>query len=142
MKVASLELSEKLYKLSGWGNGFKDLSTLSAYWRAGKLVDEPTIHKYAPDVLLGEFYGRMLFTVPAYDLSYLLDKMGKPFRDLSFHGWGLIEILPSGKMRKCVDSWMIHKKNIDAEHYLLFYYARRAYYAGVHKTVLDYRGFN
>jgi hypothetical protein len=57
-------------------------------------------------------------------------------------GWGLIEILPSGKLRKCVDSWMVHKKNIEAEHYLLFYYARRAYYAGVHKTVLDCRGFN
>lgn len=57
-------------------------------------------------------------------------------------GWGLIEILPSGKMRKSVDSWLAHKKNIDAEHYLLFYYARRAYYAGVHKTILDYRGYD
>lgn len=57
-------------------------------------------------------------------------------------GWGLIEILPNGKMRKCVDSWLVHKKNIDAELYLLFYYARRANYAGVHKTVLEYRGYD
>jgi len=57
-------------------------------------------------------------------------------------GWGLIEILPNGKMRKLVDSWLVHKKNIDAEHYLLFYYARRAYYAGVHKTVLKYRVYD
>lgn len=55
-------------------------------------------------------------------------------------GWGLIEILPNGKMRKLVDSWLTHKKNIDAEHYLLFYYARRAYYAGVHDAILGYRG--
>lgn len=57
-------------------------------------------------------------------------------------GWGLIEVLPSGKMRKTVDSWMVHKKNLDAEHYLLFYYARRAYYAGVHNAVLEYRGYD
>lgn len=57
-------------------------------------------------------------------------------------GWGLIEILPSGKMRKAVDSWEVLKKNIDAEHHLLFYYARRAFYAGVHNTVLEYRGYD
>lgn len=57
-------------------------------------------------------------------------------------GWGLIEILPSGKIRKSRDSWDVHKKNIEAEHYLLFYYARRAYYAGVHDTVLEYRGYD
>ncbi|CAB4152186.1 hypothetical protein UFOVP585_59 [uncultured Caudovirales phage] len=58
------------------------------------------------------------------------------------YGWGLIEILPSGKIRKSRDSYGNHKKNIDAEHYLLFYYARRAYYAGVHKTILEYRGYD
>ena len=56
------------------------------------------------------------------------------------YGWGLIEILPSNKMRKARDCYKNHKKNIDAEHYLLFYYARRAYYAGVHNAVLEYRG--
>lgn len=75
MNVASLELCKELYELSGWGNGYKDLSELAAYWKAGKFVDNPTIHKYSPDVLLGEFYGRMLFTVPAYHLGYLLSKM-------------------------------------------------------------------
>lgn len=57
-------------------------------------------------------------------------------------GWGLIEILPNNKMRKRVDSWLVHKKNIDAELYLLYYYARRAYYAGVHNTIIEYRGFD
>jgi len=57
-------------------------------------------------------------------------------------GWGLIEILPSNKMRKQVDSNSVFKKNIEAEHYLLFYYARRANYAGVHNDVLNYRGFD
>ncbi|MDV7992099.1 hypothetical protein [Rhodococcus sp. IEGM 1374] len=74
MKVASRKLSEDLYALSGWGNGFADLSELTAYWKAGKFLDNPTIHRWSPDVLLGEFYGRMLYTLPAYDLSYLLRK--------------------------------------------------------------------
>ena len=56
--------------------------------------------------------------------------------------WGLIEILPSGKMRKSRESCGVHKKNIEAEQYLLFYYARRAYYAGVHDTILKYRGYD
>ncbi len=57
-------------------------------------------------------------------------------------GWGLIEILPTNKMRKAVDSYQALKKDIDAEHYLLFYYARRAYYAGVHGAILEYRGYD
>jgi hypothetical protein len=56
--------------------------------------------------------------------------------------WGLIEVLPSGKLRKVRDSYVVQKKNLEAEHYLLFYYARRAYYAGVHKAILEYRGFD
>lgn len=56
--------------------------------------------------------------------------------------WGLIEILSDGKIRKARDSYGIHKKNIEAEHYLLYYYARRAYYAGVHKAILEYRGYD
>lgn len=56
--------------------------------------------------------------------------------------WGLIELLPNGKLRKVRDSYGNHKKNLEAEHHLLFYYARRAFYAGVHKTILDYRGFD
>lgn len=56
--------------------------------------------------------------------------------------WGLLYIYPDGKVRKQRDCYRPHKKNMDAEHHLLFYYARRAYYAGVHKTVLDYRGYD
>lgn len=57
-------------------------------------------------------------------------------------GWGLLEILPNNKIRKSRDCWRVLKKNLEAEHYLLYYYARRAYYAGVHKAVIDYRGFD
>ncbi|MGR6521634.1 hypothetical protein ACU5JM_08365 [Rhodococcus erythropolis] len=56
-------------------------------------------------------------------------------------GWGLLWIYPSGQVRKQRESRGF-KKNIEAEHYLLFYYARRAYYAGVHDTVLEYRGYD
>lgn len=72
-------------------------------------------------------------------------------------GWGLLYIYPSGVVREAkssyvpdlnplnADSWKYNgsfKKDISAEHYLLFYYARRAYYAGVHETILKYRGFD
>lgn len=56
--------------------------------------------------------------------------------------WGLLYVYPDGKVRKQRESVGRFKKNIDAEHHLLFYYARRAYYAGVHKTVLEYRGYD
>lgn len=56
--------------------------------------------------------------------------------------WGLIEILPSGKLRKARDGIRFPNKNTEAEHHALFYYARRAYYAGVHKSILEYRGFD
>lgn len=56
--------------------------------------------------------------------------------------WGLLYIYPDGKVRKQRESTGRFKKNIEAEHHALFYYARRAYYAGVHKAVLEYRGFD
>lgn len=56
--------------------------------------------------------------------------------------WGLLYIYPDGKVRKQRESTWNHKKNIDAEYHLLFYYARRSYYAGVHKAVLEYRGYD
>lgn len=56
--------------------------------------------------------------------------------------WGLLYIYPDGKVRKQVESWGNFKKNIDAEYHLLFYFARRAYYAGVFGSVLEYRGFD
>ena len=56
--------------------------------------------------------------------------------------WGLLYVLPDGRIRKQRECYRPFKKNIEAEHHLLFYYARRAFYAGVHKTVLEYRGYD
>lgn len=56
--------------------------------------------------------------------------------------WGLLYIYPDGKIRKQRMAFNKFKKNVEAEHYLLFYYARRAYYAGVHGAVLEYRGYD
>lgn len=56
-------------------------------------------------------------------------------------GWGLLYIYPSGKARKVVHALRLNK-NLDAEHYLLYYYARRAVYAGVHASILAYRGYD
>ena len=58
------------------------------------------------------------------------------------YGWGLLYIYPSGVVRTQRHSTFFNKKDINAEYHALFYYARRAYYAGVHDTVLAYRGFN
>lgn len=56
-------------------------------------------------------------------------------------GWGLLYVYPSGHVRQIVESqW--HDKNLKAEHYLLFYYARRANFAGVHKSIIEYRGYD
>ena len=55
--------------------------------------------------------------------------------------WGLIYVYPSGYTKKIKDS-NGHKRNLKAEHHLLYYYAKRAYFAGVHKTILDYRGYD
>lgn len=70
-------------------------------------------------------------------------------------GWGLLYIYPSGQVREAESShwpsepdadlstdWMRmgkFPKDKDAEIHLLFYYARRAVYAGVHKAICDYR---
>lgn len=56
-------------------------------------------------------------------------------------GWGLLYLYPNGRVREISDS-RLFEKNMKAEHHLLYYYARRANYAGVHKVVLDYRGFD
>lgn len=73
-------------------------------------------------------------------------------------GWGLLYIYPNQKIRNIVGSYWppepdadlskdwerggAFPKNKDAETYLLYYYARRATYAGVHQRILDYRGFD
>lgn len=56
-------------------------------------------------------------------------------------GWGLIYLYPSGAVRKVKGS-KVHHKDLMCEFHLLYYYARRANYAGVHKTVVDYRGYD
>jgi hypothetical protein len=56
-------------------------------------------------------------------------------------GWGLIYIYPSGVVRQVKDS-RLHERDINAELYVLYYYARRANFAGVHPAILDYRGFD
>jgi hypothetical protein len=53
-------------------------------------------------------------------------------------GWGLLYVYPSGLVRQVKDSRKF-EKNIQAEHHLLFYYARRAIFAGVHSTVMAHR---
>jgi hypothetical protein len=75
-------------------------------------------------------------------------------------GWGLLYVFPSGLVRRIKESYFddsrehdlsdykdfysrgCHPKNKDAEYHVLYYYARRANYAGVHKTILKYRGFD
>lgn len=73
-------------------------------------------------------------------------------------GWGLIYLYPSGKLREIKNSYIpappdhdpvqlwrwpgTFEKNVSAEMHLLYYYARRANYAGVHKTICEYRGFD
>lgn len=73
-------------------------------------------------------------------------------------GWGLLYVYPSGVVREVkssyippsddvpmVDRWKhkgTFKKNKEAEFHLLYYYARRANYAGVHNTIVEYRGFD
>lgn len=69
-------------------------------------------------------------------------------------GWGLMYVYPNGKVRTIKRSFLEpddptncqvmgrFPKDKDAEFHLLYYYARRANYAGVHKTILEYRGYD
>lgn len=56
-------------------------------------------------------------------------------------GWGLLYVNPNGQVRQVKESAM-HGRDINSELYLLYYYARRANFAGVHKAILDYRGYD
>lgn len=56
-------------------------------------------------------------------------------------GWGLLYVYPSGVVREIKDCHRM-EKNLNAEFHLLYYYARRANFAGVHQRIVDYRGFN
>ncbi len=53
--------------------------------------------------------------------------------------WGLLYVYPSGFTKRIIDAGWHQKKDIVSEHHLLFYYARRAVYAGVHSTALSHR---
>ena len=66
-------------------------------------------------------------------------------------GWGLLYVYPSGSVRKIKESFYkvtndskfrFHKKNKEAEMHVLYYYARRANYAGVHNRIIEYRGYD
>lgn len=87
------------------------------------------------------------------DYRYYCCPKGMIRSDEITNGWGLLWIYQNGKVRKVKESWVKREasptewkwggrfvKNLEAENYLLYYYARRAYYAGVHKTILEYRG--
>lgn len=90
------------------------------------------------------------------DYRYYCCPKGLISKDELPTGWGLLYIYPSGQVREVKSSYWPPEpdadlstdrvrngkfpKNKDAELHLLYYYARRAFYAGVHKTVLDYRG--
>lgn len=56
-------------------------------------------------------------------------------------GWGLLYVYPSGLVKKVVTARNM-EKNINAEFHLLYYYARRAKYAGVHNEIIRYRGYD
>jgi len=55
--------------------------------------------------------------------------------------WGLLYVYPSGLVREIKDAGRL-EKNLNAEFHLLYYYARRANYAGVHQRIIEYRGFD
>lgn len=57
------------------------------------------------------------------------------------NGWGLLYVYPNGQVRQVKES-SIHERDLKSEVYLLYYYARRANFAGVHKAILDYRGYD
>lgn len=52
--------------------------------------------------------------------------------------WGLVYVYPSGHVRRVKEA-SFQPKNVGAEHHLLFYYARRAVFAGVHPSILAER---
>ncbi|SDP33513.1 hypothetical protein SAMN04487914_108104 [Arthrobacter sp. ok909] len=54
------------------------------------------------------------------------------------YGWGLIYVYPSGHVKQVKEA-TFQPKNVEAEHHLLFYYARRAVFSGAHKSILAFR---
>ena len=56
-------------------------------------------------------------------------------------GWGVLYVYPSGQVRSVKGS-RIHPKDVTREFHLLYYYARRANFAGVHGAIVAYRGYD
>lgn len=75
------------------------------------------------------------------DFRYYCCPKGLISKDEVPAGWGLLYVYPSGQVREVKGS-TVHLKDKSAEFHLLYYYARRASYAGVHGAVLEYRGFD
>lgn len=89
------------------------------------------------------------------DYRYFCVPKGLVSKEEVPENWGLLYIYPSGQVREVKQSYFKREigptewqwggrfeKNKDAELHLLYYYARRANYAGVHKTILEYRGYD
>jgi hypothetical protein len=75
------------------------------------------------------------------DFRYYCCPKGMIRKDEVPGGWGLLYVYPSGQVRQVKES-TIHERDISSEVYLLYYYARRANFAGVHRAILAYRGFD
>jgi hypothetical protein len=75
------------------------------------------------------------------DVRYFCCPKGLISKEELPEGWGLLYVYPSGRVMEVKNS-RVFEKNIEAEYHALFYYARRAYYAGVHNAVLAYRGYD
>ena len=75
------------------------------------------------------------------DLRYYCCPKGMIRKDELPEHWGLLYIYSNGQVRQ-VKSAYPQPKDMSSEFHLLYYYARRASYAGVHRAVLEYRGYD
>jgi len=75
------------------------------------------------------------------DFRYYCCPKGLISKDEVPDGWGLLYVYPNGQVRQVKESTM-HQHDFGGEFYLLYYYARRANFAGVHRTILEYRGYD
>lgn len=95
----------------------------------------------------GDFFAdrKKSFRIAAHkgmgDLRYYCCPKDMIKKDEIPEGWGLLYVYPNGQVRQIKESIM-HIRDMDSELYLLYYYARRANYAGVHNAILEYRGFD
>lgn len=93
MNVASLKLCKELYELSGWDNTelyhaqsiFDEPVELSRYRTQKDLDDEQGTGKLLVWSYSGVEIGSFKWTIPAYDLGYLLRKLPAWFRNGEFY---------------------------------------------------------